>query len=191
MEFFSTKAYGEVWVEQIAEAAGVSRGLLYHYFPNKRDFYVAVTRRAVEEAGQLTEPDPELQPDRRLEAGIHAFLRYAEEHSQGFLTAYRGSLAGDAEVREIVEQARRRQGMRILTTVAGPDEPPPLLRQAIRGWIALAQNMTAEWLESREVPRETMQEMFTKSLAATITAAAEADPDVAKALRSPSESGGR
>jgi AcrR family transcriptional regulator len=182
MEFFSTRAYEEVWIEQIAEAAGVSRGLLYHYFPNKRDFYVAVTRAAVEEAGQLTEPDPKLPPSGRLQAGIEAFLRYAEEHSQGFLTAYRGSLAGDAEVREIVEQARRRQGARILRTVADPDEPPPLLRQAIRGWIALAQNMTAEWLESREVPREAMEEMLARSLAGTIAAAAEADPDVAKAL---------
>ena len=182
MEFFSTRAYEEVWIEQIAEAAGVSRGLLYHYFPNKRDFYVAVTRAAVEEAGELTEPDRTLGPSDRLQAGIDAFLRYAEEHSQGFLTAYRGSLSGDAEVRAIVEEARQRQAARILATVAGAGEPPALLRQAIRGWIALAQNMTAEWLQGQEVDRGKMQEMLGRTLAGVIAAAAQADPEVASAL---------
>ena len=182
MKFFSTQTYDEVWIEQIAEAAGVSRGLLYHYFPNKRDFYVAVTRAAVEEAGELTEPDPTLSPSDRLQAGIDAFLRYAEEHSQGFLTAYRGSVAGDVEVRAIVERARQRQTARILATVTGEGEAPPLQRQAIRGWIALAQNMTAEWLQQQEVDRAVMTEMLARTLAGVIAAAAQADPDVASAL---------
>jgi AcrR family transcriptional regulator len=182
MKFFSTQSYDEVWIEQIAEAAGVSRGLLYHYFPNKRDFYVEVTRVAVEEAGELTEPDPTLSPSDRLQAGIDAFLRYAEEHSQGFLTAYRGSVAGDVEVRAIVERARQRQTARILAAVSGEGEAPPLLRQAIRGWIALAQNMTAEWLQQQEVTRAVMTEMLSRTLAGVIAAAGQADPDVARAL---------
>src|SRR5947208_11102090 len=98
MELFSTRAYEEIWVEEIAERAGVSRGLLYHYFPTKRDFYVAVTRAAAKEAGDLTAPDPSLPADAQLRAGIDTFLRYAEQHSHGFLTAYRGSLGGDPEV---------------------------------------------------------------------------------------------
>ena len=49
MELFSTRAYDEIWVEEIADRAGVSRGLLYHYFPTKRDFYVAVNRAAAAE----------------------------------------------------------------------------------------------------------------------------------------------
>ena len=56
MELFSTRAYEEIWVEEIAERAGVSRGLLYHHFPTKRDFYVAVTRAAAAEVGELTLP---------------------------------------------------------------------------------------------------------------------------------------
>ena len=182
MEFFSTRAYEEVWIEQIAEAAGISRGLLYHYFPTKRDFYVAVTRAAVDEAGELTEPDPTLRPGDRLRAGIDAFLHYAEEHSQGFLTAYRGALSGDVEVRAIVEEARQRQSARILATVTNQGEAPPLLRQVIRGWIALAQNMTAEWLQGQEVARDVMSEILGRTLAAVIAAAAQADPEVASAL---------
>src|SRR5947209_10404289 len=66
IELFSTRAYDEIWVEEIADRAGVSRGLLYHYFPTKRDFYVAATRRAAAEAGQLTAPDPSLPADEQL-----------------------------------------------------------------------------------------------------------------------------
>src|SRR5438132_9228024 len=131
MRLFSTRAYEEIWVEEIAELAGISRGLLYHYFPTKRDFYVAVSRAAAAEAGELTAPDASLPPAERLHAGIDAFVRYAEEHSQGFLTAYRGSLAGDPEVRAIVDEGRQRQASRILETVARDAEPPPLLRLAV------------------------------------------------------------
>src|SRR6266576_5875268 len=133
MHLFSSRAYEEIWVEQIAELAGISRGLLYHYFPTKRDFYVAVSRAAAAEAGALTAPDPSLPPSERLRAGIDAFVRYAEDHSQGFLTAYRGSLAGDPEVRAIVEEGRQRQAARILE-IASPDaDPPPLVRLAVHG----------------------------------------------------------
>jgi AcrR family transcriptional regulator len=124
-------------LEEIAELAGISRGLLYHYFPTKRDFYVAVSRAAAAESGELTAPDRFLPASERLRAGIDAFVRYAEEHSQGFLTAYRGSLAGDPEVRAIVEEGRQRQAARILETVASDAEPAPLLRLAVHGWICL------------------------------------------------------
>src|SRR5436853_7646623 len=57
MELFAKRPYDEVWVEEIAAAAGVSRGLLYHYFPTKRDFFVAVVRAQLERLAELTTPD--------------------------------------------------------------------------------------------------------------------------------------
>src|SRR6266550_7663256 len=126
MELFSTRAYEEIWVEEIAERAGVSRGLLYHYFPTKRDFYVAVSRMAAEEVRELTEPDPRLPPIEQVRAGVDAFLRKAEERSEGFLTAYRGSLSGDPEVRAIVEKGRQAQADRILVAFAGKGPSPDI-----------------------------------------------------------------
>ena len=175
MRLFSTRAYEEIWVEEIAELAGISRGLLYHYFPTKRDFYVAVSRAAAAEAGEVTAPDPSLPPSERLRAGIDAFVRYAEEHSQGFLTAYRGSLSGDSEVRAIVEEGRQRQSARILETVARDAEPPPLLRLAVHGWIAFAQNIIARWLQEPEATREAVCQLLRGTLSGAIEAALEAD----------------
>ena len=184
MRLFSTRAYEEIWVEEIAELAGISRGLLYHYFPTKRDFYVAVSRAAAAEAGELTAPDPSLPPSERLHAGIDAFVRYAEEHSQGFLTAYRGSLAGDPEVRAIVEEGRQRQAARILETVAGDAEPPALLHLAVHGWIALAQNIIARWLQDRDATREAVCELLSGALSGVIAAAMAAHPPTRSLLGS-------
>src|SRR5689334_8257593 len=99
MELFSTRPYDEVSIDEIAERAGISRGLLYHYFATKRDFYVAVSRMAAEEAREATELDGATAE--ALRSSIDAFLRYAESHSYGFLTAWRGTVAGDAEVQAI------------------------------------------------------------------------------------------
>ena len=190
MEAFSARAYEDVWVEEIAERAGISRGLLYHYFPSKRDFYVAVTRAAAEEARALTEPDPTLDSRARLHTGIGAFLAYAESRSQGFLTAYRGSLVGDPEVRAIIEDGRRQQAERILSVVAGTSKPPKVLHLAVRGWIAFAQDVTAEWLQARRPSRKTVTDLLFHALLGAIGAAAETDPQVATVLLDRSLSSG-
>jgi AcrR family transcriptional regulator len=49
-ELFSSSTYDELSIDDIARAAGISKGLLYHYFPSKRDYYVATIRVA---AGEL------------------------------------------------------------------------------------------------------------------------------------------
>src|SRR5690242_4164925 len=43
---FGTRTYDDVSIDLIAQAAGISKGLLYHYFPTKRAFYVACVREA-------------------------------------------------------------------------------------------------------------------------------------------------
>jgi AcrR family transcriptional regulator len=66
IEIFSERPFDEVSIDDIAAAAGISKGLLYHYFPSKRDFYVAVIRSAADEMQVMTEPDPALEPRERL-----------------------------------------------------------------------------------------------------------------------------
>ena len=58
----ATRPYDEVSIEEIARAAGVSKGLLYHYFPTKKDFLIAALERGQDELAALTAPDPDLPP---------------------------------------------------------------------------------------------------------------------------------
>src|SRR3954453_15470285 len=76
----------QVSIEAIARAAGISKGLLYHYFPTKSDFVVAVLRRSREELERRMAPDPSVSMSvgERLDASVDGFLGYVEENAVGF-----------------------------------------------------------------------------------------------------------
>lgn len=171
LELFSTRPFEDVCVEGIAARAGVSRGLLYHYFPTKRDFFIAVTREAAAEVAALTEPDPALPPVERIHVALDEFLAYAECHVHGFLATYRGQLSADVEVRRVVGAARSRQSRRILDAVAPGRERPALLQLAVRGWLALAQEVVATWLESGHPSRADVHALLLRSLLGAVQAA--------------------
>ena len=106
LELFSTRPYDEVRIDEVAARAGVSRGLLYHYFPTKRDFYVDVVRASIADAYEFSEPDPSLPPLGRLRASVDAWLDYVESNAAGFLTAYGAGIGTDPEVRRSSRRAR-------------------------------------------------------------------------------------
>src|SRR5437763_648720 len=92
MELFAKRAYDEVSVEEIAAAAGVSRGLLYHYFPTKRDFFVEVVRGQVEHIAGLTAPDTSKPPLESLRESLDTYVRYVEDTAQAFLSIHRAGI---------------------------------------------------------------------------------------------------
>src|SRR5437763_15097284 len=92
LDLFSTRPYDEVRIDEVAARAGVSRGLLYHYFPTKRDFYVDVVRESIADAYEFSEPDPSLPPLERLRTSVDGWLDYAESNAAGFLTTYGAGL---------------------------------------------------------------------------------------------------
>src|ERR1044072_7185342 len=80
------RPYEQISIGAIAQAAGVSKGLLYHYFPTKKDFVLAVLREAADELSAVTAPDPELSPLEQVDASLDAFLTYVEEHAAAYAT---------------------------------------------------------------------------------------------------------
>src|SRR4051795_6504738 len=80
---FAESAYEDVSIEQIAEAAGVSKNLLYHYFSGKRELYLETIRAASREMLARTAPDMRLEPITGLRRSIDQHLAYVEEHAAG------------------------------------------------------------------------------------------------------------
>src|SRR5271170_6359642 len=71
IDLFAARAYDEVSIDELARAAGVSKGLLYHYFPTKRDFYVATVQEAARQLiERTTGHDDRATPRERLRAGL-------------------------------------------------------------------------------------------------------------------------
>src|SRR5580704_2781341 len=66
IDLFAARAYDEVSIDELARAAGVSKGLLYHYFPTKRDFYIATVREASRQLLELTATSEDVPAETRI-----------------------------------------------------------------------------------------------------------------------------
>ncbi|MFE2967958.1 TetR/AcrR family transcriptional regulator [Streptomyces sp. NPDC059340] len=172
---FSESPYDEVWIEQVAEIAGVSRGLLYHYFPTKRDFFAAVVERESERMLRLTAAVPGIPVSEQLSAGLDTFLAYVEAHAHGFRAFHRADAAGDQAVRRVYQRALAAQEQQILAALdADPDVPGgiedrPELRIAVRGWLAFTTAVCLEWLRGAELTREQLRDLCARALLGAIT----------------------
>jgi AcrR family transcriptional regulator len=171
-EIFSERPFDEVSIDDIAAAAGISKGLLYHYFPSKREFYVAVVRQAADEMQVVTETDPELAPLDRLAAGLDHYLEYVETHARGFATVLRAGIGSDPEVAAIVEDVRAAMAGRILEDLPLTGATPGV-RIAVRGWVGFAEAASLEWLERREITRDELRDLLVKALTGAVGAAAQ------------------
>lgn len=143
-EVFGQRPYDEVRIDEIAERAGISRALMYHYFPDKRAFFAAVVRAEGERLFQATNhaSEPGQTLFGQVRAGVLAYLRYDEEHPHGAWAAYMGMGRVDPVLRGIDELDNDRQADRIIgaiTAVAGDTAAPELardLRVTVYGWLA-------------------------------------------------------
>jgi AcrR family transcriptional regulator len=173
VEMFSERPFDDVSIDDIAAAAGISKGLLYHYFPSKRDFYVAVVRHSADEMQAITETDPGIEPLEALAAGLDRYLEYVATHARGFATVLRAGIGSDPEVAAIVEGVRAAMARRILDDVANGD-PAPAIRIAVRGWVGFAEAASIEWLERGALSREELRELLIRTLTGAVAAASEA-----------------
>ena len=171
---FSESPYDDVWIEQVAEIAGVSRGLLYHYFPNKRDFFAAVVERESERMLRMTAAVPGVPAREQLAANLDAFLAYVEEHAHGYRAFHRADASGDQAVRKVYQRALAAQERQILVALAADpefgrlSEEWPELRLAVRGWLAFTTAVCLEWLRGSDLSREQVRDLCVRSLLGTL-----------------------
>ncbi|MGW1952761.1 TetR/AcrR family transcriptional regulator [Streptomyces sp. NPDC001920] len=171
---FSESPYDEVWIEQVAEIAGVSRGLLYHYFPTKRDFFAAVVERESERMLRMTAAVPGVAVREQLAAGLDAFLGYVEAHAHGYRAFHRADAAGDQAVRTVYRRALAAQEKQILAAMAADPEfgaafeGRPDVRLAVRGWLAFTTAVCLEWLRDSELSREQVRDLCARALLGVI-----------------------
>jgi AcrR family transcriptional regulator len=85
LQMLSSRPLDKVAIDDIAAEAGISRGLLFHYFPTKRDYHIAVAQAAAQEMLDRTDPPAELPPAERLRTAVAAFVDHVTENRDAYV----------------------------------------------------------------------------------------------------------
>jgi AcrR family transcriptional regulator len=165
---FTEHAYDEISMSQIARAAGISKALLYHYFPSKRDYFIATLAGGAEELRRRVEPEPGLPPAQALAASVEAYLAWIEENAEAYEKLF-PSAAAVPEVRELVEGVRTATADRILDGIGAAGNPRA--RIAVRGWLWFMDGACLDWIAHRDIERSELHGLLLGTLAGALLAA--------------------
>lgn len=180
LRLFGARGLDEVSVEDIAREAGVSAGLLYHYFGSKKEFHHEVTAHALERLTAVTRPDPTRPPGERVVAGLVAYLEYLRADTTGWSWLLRGGGSGDERMWAIGEAYRRTIEDWVFEALPVTARTP-MTRVAVRGWIGSNTEMSLAWLDAGEPPLADVVRLMVTVLVAALGAAG-VDPRVLDAL---------
>ncbi|MEU6704639.1 TetR/AcrR family transcriptional regulator [Streptomyces wuyuanensis] len=182
LELFSHRSPDEVSIDEIAAAAGISRPLVYHYFPGKQSLYEAALRRAAEDLANRFTERPEGPLGARLLRVMRRFFDFVDEHGPGFSALMRGGpAAGTGTTSAVIDGVRHAAYEQIMAHL-GVTDPAPRLRLVVRSWVSLAESTALIWLEGRDVPRAELELQLVHDFAALVAVPAAYDPDMAAVL---------
>jgi AcrR family transcriptional regulator len=164
---FATHAYDAIAIEDLAAAAGMAKGLLYHYFASKRELYVATVRHVLVHMLQFTD----LHPD--LHAGLGETLSLFERYPGLAKMVLRAGIGSDAEVDALIAEYRQQQLSRVYHGLGFSGElsdAHPLVLLGLRGWLSLLEEVCLRWVLQPEVTRDQVVLLLEQSLHAILSA---------------------
>lgn len=208
---FAHRAPDEVSLDEVAVAAGVSRPLVYRYFPGGRQqLYEAALGSAADELKLCFTEPPVGPPTERVARVLDRYLRFVDEHDTGFSALLRGgSVVETSRTTSIVDGVRRAAAEEILshlgrigsagdrgagprsagtrsasTRSAGPQSAGPRLRMMVRSWIAAVEAASLIWLdEGKQPPAAELRGWLVDHLIALLAATAATDEEAAAVVR--------
>lgn len=170
VEMLTTSTLDALSVEEIADRAGISRGLLFHYFASKQEYRLAVVREVAREMLALTAPDPALEPLAALQASVAAFVDYVAANREAYVSLLRGG-ASDPVLQEVLDETRTEMARRTLDGAEDLGIPQTVRgRLAVRGWIAFTEEVVVTWLTdpAAVLERDELLELLTTGLPAMV-----------------------
>ena len=157
-KLFTERAYDELSMAQIAREAGISKALLYHYFPSKSDYFSATLQQKAVELAAVMEGVED------LETGLDRFLAWVEENQHGYVKLVRS--AGIPEAGELMTQIRDATAARIVEALG-------VRRTAVRAWLWFLDGAILDWIEHGDVTRDDVRAMALGALAGATGSAAD------------------
>ena len=181
LEMLGQRSYDQISITELAQAAGISKGLLYHYFPTKADFVIAVLQHAREQLDERLALDPSLTPAEAIDASLDAYLSYAEGHAAGFLAVIRARAGDDEAIRSDLAAGRRRWVSTLTGFCAALAEADraelesPALETVLAAWLAFSEDVVARWLTTSQLERSQVRHVLRQALFANLASVAAID----------------
>jgi len=181
LELFANVAYESLSIDAIAQAAGISKGLLYHYFPSKRKYYAATVevaaRKLVAATLAATQGDT-LTPRELLMRGLDAYLDFVERHGRAYTSLLRSGIGSAPDLLAVIDRTRSAFAQRVAERL-GLTMDDPIARMTLRGWIGCVEIASLDWLERRDLDRAQVASLLATVLLATLAAAELESPAIA------------
>jgi AcrR family transcriptional regulator len=134
------KPIQDLSLDAVAAEAGISRGLLFHYFPTKTDYYDAVVGAALRRVLRNVSPDADADPDTALRHFVERFYAQVERRREFYLALVFGS--GAVSVGGEGIESHRMTVARRVAEAAGLD----VARIAVvHGWVAYVEDRALLW----------------------------------------------
>jgi AcrR family transcriptional regulator len=168
-ELFAKQSYDEISMAQIARHAGISKALLYHYFPSKREFFAAAIASAGEELRARTAYDPDAPPAVALATSLDAFLAWIEENPEAYANLMRS--ANSPEIRDMIEGVRSETVGRVLDGLFPDGGAPPKVRTAVTAWLWFMDGACLDWVAHKDLERSDIHHILLGTLMGALASA--------------------
>lgn len=170
---FGERPYDEVVLDDVAEAAGVRRGLVYHYFPTgKTDLFAAVLAEALSRTQNAVDTDPDRPLEEKLPANFAAFLDLAENEDTRIYRIFREARTiGDPSLRAQIRDTRREIARRVALNHLGTRDPAPIVLAALEGWMSFCETVVEGWLADEAITRAQVEALLSSALPEVVASA--------------------
>jgi len=166
---FSRHAYDEYSTEALARQAGVSRSLLYHYFSDKRGFYLATVREMARRLVEATAPDPKLGFEAAVRSSLERFVDFVADNPALYQAIVRGGVGSDPAMNELLERVHRVSVDRVKDHL-GIDTPAPALRILLHGWVGFTETAALDWSKHHDLPPDELVDLLATALTSNLPA---------------------
>lgn len=156
----------EMALDEVAAEAGISRTLVFHYFPTKGDFYAAVVQSAGEHLLRPVVTPEGASPDERVRTLVEGFVRLVERNRASYSALVRAAGGGDQRVVDLIGEIRDSLVPKWLAAAAWRHDDA-LARLVVRGWLVGMEETVLAW-DPRTVRREDLVDHLSRSLFAEL-----------------------
>ena len=173
-ELFITSKYEDVKAADIARAAGVAHGLVFHHFGSKQGLYSEVLCSIGREVLDLHVDDPDVPLGKRIRQSHAAHLTYLAAHRDLALNLVLRPWGAEEPFDQVRDDGNRR-----LCENLGLDFERPAVRAVLRMYTTAADQLARDYLTSAHpFGVDLVVEMLMTVLAGALRAAGVADPSL-------------